>query len=86
MSRLLLAAPILLVVDRIEPPVAVLEWPSGALIDAPLDVLPAELSEGDILRLRRTRARTAFRFQPRGRRSHPPTEHNRHAKKTTSHP
>ena len=54
MSRLLLAAPILLVVDRIEPPVAVLEWPSGALIDAPLDVLPAELSEGDILRLRRT--------------------------------
>lgn len=86
MSRLLLSAPLLLTVDRIEPPVAVLEWPCGALIDTPLDVLPAELTEGDILRLRRGRSRIDFRSHPLGRRPAPPTENNSHAKKTHPHP
>ena len=61
MSRLLLAVPILLTVDRVEPPVAVLEWPCGTLMDAPLDFLPPELAEGDVLRLRRLRMRITFR-------------------------
>ena len=71
MSRLLLATPILLTVDRVEPPVAVLEWPCGTLVDAPLDLLPPELAEGDVLRLRRLRMRLTFRFQPPGRRPPP---------------
>lgn len=81
-----MSASILLIVDRIEPPLAVLEWPCGALIDTPLDVLPDELAEGDVLRLRRHRARATFRFQPQGLRPHPTMEHNRHAKKTNTHP
>ncbi|MDG1481981.1 MAG: DUF3006 domain-containing protein [Myxococcota bacterium] len=52
MSPLLFSTRILLIVDRIEPPMAVLEWPSGALTDAPLTLLPPALHEGDVLRLR----------------------------------
>ena len=57
MSPLLLSVRILLIVDRIEPPMAVLEWPTGALTDAPLSLLPADLSEGDTLRLQVDRSR-----------------------------
>ncbi len=56
MSPLLLSTRILLTVDRIEPPMAVLEWPSGALTDAPLTMLPASLHEGDVLQLRLSRS------------------------------
>jgi hypothetical protein len=56
MSALLLG-PILLTVDRIEPPMAVLEWPSGALTDAPLAMLPPTTQEGDLLQLRLSRSR-----------------------------
>ncbi|MFT5683359.1 MAG: hypothetical protein ACI8RZ_004290 [Myxococcota bacterium] len=57
MSPLLLSARILLTVDRIEPPMAVLEWPSGVLTDAPLTMLPTTLREGDVLQLRLSRSR-----------------------------
>jgi len=55
MSALLFSTSLLLTVDRIEPPMAVLEWPSGALTDAPLTLLPPALHEGDVLRLRLSR-------------------------------
>ena len=38
-------------VDRIEPPMAVVEWPWGELHDVPLEELPPDLAEGAQLRL-----------------------------------
>ena len=45
----LLSLRLVVVVDRIEPPMAVLEWPSGALCDAPLSLLPTTVREGQQL-------------------------------------
>ena len=63
MTFLLFSARVVVTVDRIEPPMAVLEWPSGVLTDVPLLQLPADLEEGDTLRLAMARPR----FQPPGR-------------------
>lgn len=46
-----LLLPVRVVVDRIEPPMAVVEWPSGELTDVPLLFLPADLREGAVLLL-----------------------------------
>ena len=38
-------------VDRIEPPMAVVEWPWGELSDVPLKQLPPDLREGTRLQV-----------------------------------
>lgn len=43
--------PVLITVDRIEPPMAVVEWPSGAMTDIPLAMLPPNTKEGSQLLL-----------------------------------
>lgn len=48
------------VVDRIEPPMAVLEWSSGQLTDMPLALLPADVAEGCRLEVRLHRTRTGL--------------------------
>ena len=92
MSPLLLSTRILLTVDRIEPPMAVLEWPSGALTDAPLTMLPPALHEGaghpsflmtsqgllDMPGMLRPGHRYTFRFQPPGLLARILKEHNSH--------
>lgn len=47
----LLILPVLATIDRIEPPMAVVEWPGGALTDVPLARLPADAREGARLML-----------------------------------
>ena len=48
---LLFGAALVVTVDRVEAPYAVLEWPSGALGDVPLGLLPPGVAEGERLRL-----------------------------------
>jgi hypothetical protein len=48
----LLAAPVTLVVDRIEGAYAVVEVPDGRLLDVPYDLLPPGTREGDRVRMR----------------------------------
>jgi hypothetical protein len=36
--------PIAVVIDRIEPPMAIIEWPSGELSDVPLAMFPPEVA------------------------------------------
>ena len=57
MSLLLLSVRVAVTVDRIEPPFAVVEWPSGDLADVPLALLPSPTAEGDTIELRLGRSR-----------------------------
>ena len=60
----LVPARALVVVDRIEPPVAVLEWTAGVLTDMPLALLPPGISEGCRLEVVVTPARRGLPAAP----------------------
>ena len=49
------ASPLVLTVDRIEGPVAIVEWSTDLHIEVPVSLLPPGVHEGDQLRLRRRR-------------------------------
>lgn len=50
-ASLLLIFLLPITVDRIEPPMAVVEWPWGELSDVPLEQLPPNLREGTRLQV-----------------------------------
>jgi hypothetical protein len=53
------------VVDRIEPPFAVIESPTGQMVDVPLSELPPDVDEGDLVLYRLERAAPRARARRR---------------------